>query len=140
MIFQLSAHRYTAIKGKIVFDLPDYAEAAWRELCRKGEKTGDHFDLRISPIKRIRSTGAGSQNHHLNGHIQQISMETGNDFGAVKMFMKTEAIGEGYPFTTLPDGSVVPKSESEASVEEASILIETIHRFAAEWNIRLREE
>lgn len=139
-MIEATAHRHTAITGKIVFDVPRGLEAAWRELIRKGARHGDYFALKVGLVRRTRSTGEGSQNHHINGHVAQIAQETGNDFLAVKMFLKAEAIGEGWPFSTLPDGSVVPRSESEATVEEASILIETIHRFAAEWNITLREE
>jgi hypothetical protein len=35
-----------------------------------------------------RTTGWKSQNHHVNGHCQQISFETGCSFEAVKMRMK----------------------------------------------------
>jgi hypothetical protein len=135
-----AAHRNTAFVGRIVFDLPREYEDAWRELCRKGEKRGDWFRLVIELPKRARSTGKYSQSAHINGHCAQIAQDTGNDFTAVKMFMKTEAISQGWPYTNLPDGSVVPKSESTATVEEATILIDVIHRFAAEWNIRLKEE
>jgi hypothetical protein len=57
----------------------------------------------------------------------------------VKDHLKELAISRGYGFETLPDGAVKPKSEADATVEEAIILIETAHQFAAEWNIPLIE-
>ena len=42
----------------------------------------------IEPEKRRRSTGYKSQNHHLNGHIQQIAMSTGQPFEDIKKYVK----------------------------------------------------
>jgi len=98
------------------------------------------YRLTIQPPRRARTTGWKSQNHHLNGHIQQIAMATGNSFSAVKERMKELAIDRGYPVEILPDGSVKPKSESEITSIEAGYLIDTIHQFAAEWEIPLAEE
>lgn len=86
-----------------------------------------------------RSTGEESQNHHINGHIQQICTETGNSFSAVKERMKELAIDRGYPIETLPDGSAKPKSETQINTKEAGYLIDTIHQFAVEWGINLEE-
>ncbi len=85
-----------------------------------------------------RSTGEGSQNHHVNGHIQTIARETGNDFDTVKAWVKMEAVGQGYPFKTFR-GAVVPQSEALSSVAECGILIDVTHRLAAELNIKLVE-
>ena len=103
------------------------------------EKTNGYLSITIDKPKRKRTTGKDSQNHHINGHIQQIAAETGNDFDVVKMHCKTQAISMGYPFKTMCD-NVYPKSESEISMDEAAILIDYIHRFAAEYNIRLVEK
>jgi hypothetical protein len=85
-----------------------------------------------------RSTGPGSQSHHINGHVAQISMETGQDFDSVKTYCKMEAIPAGYPFDTVRD-TVVPWSEARIDTRAASILIDTIHRVAAEMGISLKE-
>jgi hypothetical protein len=84
-----------------------------------------------------RTTGWKSQNHHVNGHCQQISHETGCSFEAVKMRMKE--LTPGWQMDTMPDGSAYPKSEGEATTVEAAALIETIHAFAAEYQIILIE-
>jgi hypothetical protein len=94
----------------------------------------------IQRQSRPRTTGPRSQNRHVNGHCQQIAQETGNSFATVKLWAKTEAISEGYPMDIMPNGRTVPKSEADLNTVEAAILIETLHRLAAELNIRLVEE
>lgn len=121
------------------FRIPPMLRDGLAALIVKGQKYEDWYSVTIKLPRRPRTTGDKSQNHRINGFIQQIAAATGNGFEAVKMYLKTEAISEGWPCETLPNGTVVPKSESEASVEEASILIGTIERFAAEWGIRLEE-
>ena len=44
--------------------------------------------ITIDKPHRPRTTGFGSQNHHLNGHIIQICNETGNDYDTVKSEIK----------------------------------------------------
>mgnify|MGYP000941707915 FL=1 len=98
----------------------------------------DSLVFKIAPPRKLRTTGERSQNHHLNGHIQQICVETGNDFAAVKAVIKQMAVSMGYPFRTFR-GMVIPYSEAESSVQECAILIEAVHRLAAEEGILLKE-
>jgi len=105
-----------------------------------GKAPTEYYQVKISRPKRPRTTGDKSQNHHINGHCQQIANETGNSFTAVKERMKVLAIDRNYPIETMLDGSVMPKSEADIDTVEAGYLIDTIHQFAAEWNIRLIEE
>ena len=124
----------------IQFKIPASAVLPLVDLFRKGkEKTAEKYRIRLSLPFRHRSTGDHSQNHRLNGFIQQIAMSSGIPFQGLKEYCKVEAIGEGYPFITLPDDSVIGKSEADISVQEASILIGTVERIAAEWGIRLIE-
>lgn len=105
------------------------------------------WNLIIQTIKQIRSVGYRSQNHHVNGHCQQIAEETGNDFNDVKMHCKHAAVSMGYPIlynkkgNPMHDlsGKVRGISESNASKEECAILIEAAHKLAAELNIALKE-
>ena len=89
--------------------------------------------------KRPRTTGPRSQGAHINGHIAQIAKETGTDFDTVKLWCKRQSISEGYPFDTFKD-VLIPWSETRLDTIQAGILIETIHRLAAEMGIRLQEE
>jgi len=100
----------------------------------------------VEPEVKKRSTGAHSQNHHLNGHIQQFCQETGNEFEDVKNYLKRVAIKRGYPikqhagvdvmFRGLPVGI----SEADASTEDCAMLIEEMHILANEYGIILKEE
>ena len=127
----------TGSPSRICFAVDPCYEQALRMLFSRAQD--DRIRLELSLPRIPRSTGDRSQNHHINGHIQHIAQDTGNDFGAVKMYLKHQALTGGYPFTTLPSGEPLPKSESEISVQEATILIDVIHRFAAEWGIILNE-
>jgi len=98
--------------------------------------------------KKPRSTGPYSQNHHLNGHIQQICEETGDDFHVVKAAVKYAAIKRGYPILEI--GGVIQKdvygrpkgiSESDASADDCRLLIDAAHEIAAFVGIvNLKEE
>ena len=114
----------------------EYPAGYKRELEKLAQK--DSLTIKIAPPRKLRSTGERSQNHHLNGHIQQICVETGNDFAAVKAVVKQMAVSMGYPFRTFR-GMVVPYSKAEASVQECAILIEAVHMLAAELGINLKE-
>lgn len=112
----------------------------WQQLAERADKRhGGYVTVTVDTPRRPRTTGPLSQNRHINGHCQQIAVATGCSFDAVKAHVKRLAVDHGYPFDTLPDGSVAPKSEADISVEEAAVLIEQIHAFAAEFGIPLRE-
>ena len=131
------------VKGHIAFAVPtDTAirEAIKRELSTCRDKHNDYVLVTIQPPKRPRTTGDGSQNHHLNGHIMQICAETGNDYDAVKNVVKMIAVEQmGYPYTDF-HGVITPKSESESSTDECAKLIEAAHILAADLGIILKEE
>lgn len=100
----------------------------------------------IEPEKRGRSTGDFSQNHHLNGHIQQISVYTGQPFEDIKKYVKQMAISQGYPILTKAGnpvidmwGQAVGISEADASTSECAILINCVHQLASELGIILEE-
>lgn len=104
------------------------------------KRDGGYITIKVSNVHRPRSTGEKSQNHHINGHIQQIARDSGNAFEVVKMEAKHRAISLGYPMLII-DGEVQTDlwgrpmgiSEADASVEEASLLIEAIHQLG--WDI-----
>ena len=102
--------------------------------------------ITLARPKKKRTTGKYSQNHHLNGHIQQICEETGNDFQTVKLYIKKEALKRGYP-TKVRDGeqiidlwgNPIPISEGEANTVECGYLIEEVHILASDLGIILKE-
>ena len=131
------------VKGHIAFAVPtDTAirEAIKRELAKCRDKHNDYVLVTIASPKRPRTTGDGSQNHHLNGHIMQICAETGNDYDVVKNAVKMIAVEQmGYPYTDF-HGVITPKSESESSTDECAKLIEAAHILAADLGIILKED
>ena len=131
------------VKGHIAFAVPSdtaIREAIKRELVKCRDKHNDYVLVTIASPKRPRTTGDGSQNHHLNGHIMQICVETGNDYEAVKNAVKMIAVEQmGYPYTDF-HGVITPKSESESSTDECAKLIEAAHILAADLGMVLKEE
>lgn len=102
----------------------------------------------VEPPFRPRTTGYKSQNHALNGYIQQICMETGQDFASTKNYVKQMAIEMGYPRLTrrtprgIEDvtdwwGNPVGISEADASIQDCSLLIDCAVRLASELGIIL---
>lgn len=132
----------TFYAGHIAFDLPQDAgarEAIRRELERCRDKNNDYVLLTMQPPKRPRTTGDGSQNHHLNGHIMQICNETGNGYDVIKYCVKMIAVEQmGYPYKTIA-GHILPQPESESSTDECAKLIEAAHILAAQLSIILQE-
>ena len=128
--------------GHIAFDLPQDAgarEAIRRELEKCRDKNNDYVLLTMQPPKQPRTTGAYSQNHHLNGHIMQICNNTGSSYTAVKDEIKRIATEEmGYPYEEI-NGHIHPIGESESSTDECAKLIEAAHVLAADLGIILQE-
>ena len=126
----------------------DYTEKAQDVLRYCHEKRGGFVTFHMTPPKRPRKTGKGSQSAHLNGHIQTIASFTGQPFDDVKKFVKSQAVTRGYPMLRDKDGNQVYDlwgnvqgiSEADSTVEECSILIEAAHQLAAELGIALVEE
>lgn len=120
------------------WEIPHIYRTGWDIYLRDNQdKMYDRLLITV-PFKP-RSTGKGSQNHHVNSHIQDIAHSTGNNFDSVKMAMKTMAISEGYPFDTV-SGVVVPWSETRLDTVQCAILITFIHRWADENGIAVRED
>jgi hypothetical protein len=129
----------TGHRDKVCFKLPDELNELVWHFIRQVEVANQRFVIRLSTPRKHRTTGQFSQSHHLNGHVQQIAMDTGNDFTTVKETAKDRAIKRGYPFITTLDGKVRPLSETEIDTVQAGYLIDELHQLAAELNIRLRE-
>lgn len=121
--------------------IPDEYRQSFENMIKYcNEKRGGYMRLVLSPPFKHRSTGERSQNHHINGHCQQIANETGEDFDVIKMHAKRMAIKRGYPVKINIFGETVPLSETEIDTEQAGYLIESLHEIAAFLDIRLQEE
>ena len=134
--------------------LPEDYKRSMHELMKYCfDKRGGFCSFSISTPKKPRSTGAKSQSHHFNGHVTQISRETGQPFESVKTYLKAEAVTRGYPALMEIDeqgrevghlldlrGNVQGISEADCTSEDCVHLIDQAHQFADEYNIKLREE
>ena len=134
--------RRVNIAGRIAFEPPaDMAANASikHELRKCRDKHNDYVLVTLQPPKKPRTTGEGSQNHHLNGHIMQICNETGASYSATKDEVKRIAVElMGYPYEII-NGHIHPKGESDSSTDECAKLIEAAHVLAADLSIILIE-
>ena len=130
-------------RGKIVFEAPTEPELATAlrnilRICQ--DKYNDYVSVTFKPPYKPRTTGKGSQNHHLNGHIIQICNVTGNDYETIKYCIKMIAVEQmGYPSETVA-GHIIPKRERDCDTQECAMLIEAAHYLATQLGIILREE
>ncbi len=130
---------FTIHRSTLALIVPKPFKAAVLAIFEKADRLHNGFiTITIENKKKPRTTGPNSQNHHLNGHIQQICEEIMDDFHVVKAEVKYKAIKMGYPILEI-DGVVQvdvqgrPKgiSEADASTEECALLIEAAHEIAA---------
>ena len=113
-------------------------------LDRSAERHNQYLTCSFDLPHKPRTTGWKSQNHHANGHVQQIAAELGLDFYETKRICKRKAVPLGFPppkEIRLSDGLYeVFKSEADCSTIECSALIEGCHLLAADEGITLVEE
>jgi hypothetical protein len=105
---------------------------------RSHKERGGYLSFAIDLPKRPRSTGEKSQNHRINGFIQQIAESTGQDFDSIKLYCKSDAVARGYPHDTIK-GVMIPWSETRIDTIQAGYLIDSIEQLAAEMGIVLKE-
>lgn len=129
-------------KGFLCLEIPEdkgIQEALKKILVSCREKYNDFVQVTLKPPYRPRSTGARSQNHHLNGHIVQLCNITNHSYDEIKYCVKMKAVEAlDYPYTII-NGYLLPKSEHECDTEECAKLIEAAHLLAADWQIALKE-
>lgn len=133
---QFPACRFSLAADRVTIEIPASYRATMIALAKSC--SAGYMRVELGKPGKPRTTGDGSQSHHINGHVQQIAAETGNSFDDVKLAAKHDAISRGYPFRTIA-GQIIPYSESEIDTVAAGHLIETLHQIAAELGIALQE-
>ena len=123
--------------GRLILEIPSTYDIPIKVFAEKLH--GGPAVIQLKKWYKSRTTGWKSQNHHIRGHEAQIARELGQDPDTIHDYMKREAISRGYPYDLLND-IVIPWSESRIDTLQASMLIDEIHRFAAEYGINLIEE
>ena len=86
-----------------------------------------------------RTTGPRSQENKFRGGCRNIAEQLGLPFEEVCEALRRMATEEGYPMTEAIDGTMVPISTANASIENEALLIKVMHRFADEHNLYLIE-
>jgi len=132
----------------LFYEIPQENRISYAFWMQQQDSKDIHFDkIVIRKPYKPRTTGDKSQNHHINGHIQQLCIYTGYDFDTLKYYFKKKAIRRGYPFDSLPitgdrlvDGDPIPWSETRIDIDQAKFLIDEIHQFADENSFVLEEE
>lgn len=135
----------------IGFRYPREFAASVNELLLKMKiRKSEQLRIEISLVRRPRSTGKMSQNNHVWGHCQNIADQLVDRLGnfrytarEIEQAMLRMAVSEGYPTKMSIDGHEEPVSFSQATVEQAKLLIDVIHRFSDEhelWVIEVDPE
>jgi len=140
---------WTCSRESIALIPPRTSKEELKEIYALSDKKfGGHVTITIETPRKPRTTGENSQSHHLNGHIQQLAVDTGMPFDSIKLEVKYLAVGMGYPMLYKPDGAVQTDiwgrvmgiSEADSSTQECAILIEATHQLASELGMILKEE
>lgn len=137
-------------KGEgLVFEKPGFVIDDLDELLKTShEKYGGNVLLQISLPKRPRTTGQRSQNHIIRGDCASISKQCIKDNpkftpGFVHAMLKAFAVRDKYyPYIEI-DNQIIPLSEADLSVEQATQFTGYIEKFADEnnlWLIRMDEK
>ena len=136
----IPAIKIVTVNGNPGIKVPDLFRQSYNDMLEYCiNKRGGYISVTFYPPRKPRSTGENSQNHHLNGHITQISQFTGEDFDYIKAHIKRTAIKRGYPTRTTKLGDVEPISESDSTTEECAMLVETTHEVADFLSLELIE-
>ena len=142
MSVKLPLHIYSIDKDYIVFDTPEGEEGYnlinWLERCKPS------CVAEFWKIRKRRSTGDKSANHHFYGHLMQICREIGcaspSEIEQVKTYIKEVAHNMfGYPRKEIKPGVYIYQSEADNDTLQESWLIESAHWVAADLGIILVE-
>lgn len=133
----------------LVFEKPAFVIDDLDDLLKTAHnKYGGNVLIEISLPHRPRSTGKRSQNHIIRGDCASISkqwIEHNKIYtpGFVHAMLKAFAVRDNYyPYVKI-GGEIIPYSEADLSVEQATQFTGYIEKFADEnnlWLIRMNED
>jgi hypothetical protein len=131
----------TGRSDMLSLEIPPTIRDRLAEMVRKSDaKHAGFLTVSFELPHRPRTTGEHSQNNLIHGWCRAIALALGYDEPMVYEAMKRMAVGNGYPTWQNPlDGKEEPRPMHYSSVEEASIVSQTIEVFAGEHGIILPE-
>jgi hypothetical protein len=104
-----------------------------------GSFKAGYYLVTIETPFRPRTTGKSSQNTRYRGGCRAIAEQLDFKPEEVSDAMKRMAVSEGYPTRLSLDGQEIPVSEAKISVEQETLLIAVMQRFADLNNLWLYE-
>jgi hypothetical protein len=117
--------------GKIGVEYDVEQEPHVAELCKKYyEKSQGWVYVTMNPPVQPMTTGPRSQQARFRGGCAAIGEQLGMSERLVAESLKSMAASEGYPTEMGLDGNQRPISTSEASTEDAKILLDMMQLFA----------
>jgi hypothetical protein len=122
----------------LMFLVPEEYHNAIALMARKlKDKHNSYCQLIFGPPFVPKTTGPFSQNNHAWGHSRQIAAEVGDDPRSVlrEACLQTPE----YPSSMGKLGKPIPQPWEDASITEASAVVETLHRQAAFLHMTLKE-
>jgi hypothetical protein len=122
----------------ISFEIPEEYHDSVVLMRRKLVDKHNHFcQLIFGPPFVPKTTGPFSQNNHIWGHARQIAAEVGDDPRSIlrEACLQTPE----YPSSMGRLGKPIPQPWEDASITEASAVVETLHRQAAFLGMTLKE-
>ena len=122
----------------LTFGFPEeYEVAAGNVALKIIDKHNRYCQLIFGPPFVPKTTGPFSQNNHAWGHSRQIAAEVGDDPRSIlrEACLQTPE----YPSSMGRLGKPIPQPWEDASITEASAVVETLHRQAAFLNMTLKE-
>ena len=130
----------TGKPGAVTFRVPaDYRQPLIVLLKKCAAKSSGYVTLTLDAPKRPRTTGERSQNSALWGWCSDIAEQLDYTPDQVKAAMCRMAVSEGYPTTLSIDGVEEPMPTRYASIEQMSVILSVIVRFADENSLYLTE-
>lgn len=118
----------------------------WSYINEIGEKTNDHFRIRVDHPFRPRTTGPRSQSARFRGHCEDLSEQIVNERGEriympkqIAEAMKRMSVEHGYPTHMTLDGVEEADSEASLSIEQEAILLRTQQTYADSHDLWLTE-
>ena len=136
----------TGSRDAVTFRVPaDYRTSLIAVLNKCAANSSGYVTLTLDAPKRPRTTGERSQNSALWGWCSdiadQLSTMPDQDYTPeqVKAAMCRMAVSEGYPTALSIDGVEEPMPTRHASVEQMSVVLSVIVRFADEHSLYLTE-
>lgn len=133
--------RLPNLPRKIGFEYSQYFITAVDALISEAEKK--HISQLCIEMKlpfRPRTTGKNSQNSRFWGHCADIAQQLGGYTPQeIHDAILRMSVSEGYPTRLSIDGKEIPSPTRSVSVEELSIVLDVMQRFADENNLYLTE-